>query len=172
MLHLGDIAVPTEPTETAWKLQSAVADATAKADSKAALALTLQSTMLAVLSLLASSRQAAGGFESVAAQTLLWLGVVLIMAGAGCAAWAVSPRLGKERRGADPDDDFLYFGHLRLMEPATLERALRNTDPLPSLTRQVVVMSEIAWAKHRRVQCSLVLAVAGYGSFAVATVFA
>lgn len=56
--------MPTEPTETAWKIQSAVADATAKADSKAALALTLQSTMLAVLSLLASSRRAAGGFES------------------------------------------------------------------------------------------------------------
>ncbi|MCP9213021.1 Pycsar system effector family protein [Streptomyces sp. NEAU-Y11] len=164
--------MPTEPTETAWKIQSAVADATAKADSKAALALTLQSTTLAVLSLLASSRRAVGGFESAASQTLLWLGIVLIMAGACCAAWAVSPRLGKERRGPEPDGDFLYFGHLRLMEPAVLEGVLRSTDPLPSLARQVVVMSEIAWAKHRRVQCSLVLAVAGCGCFAVATVFA
>ncbi|XUM02939.1 Pycsar system effector family protein [Streptomyces venezuelae ATCC 10712] len=163
--------MPNEPTETAWKIQSAVADATAKADSKAALALTLQSTTLAVLSLLASSRRAAGGFESAASQTLLWLGVVLIMAGVCCAAW-VSPRLGKERRGPEPDGDFLYFGHLRLMEPAALEGVLRSTDPLPSLTRQVVVMSEIAWAKHRRVQCSLVLAVAGCGCFAVATAFA
>ncbi|MFI0192749.1 Pycsar system effector family protein [Streptomyces sp. NPDC017082] len=164
--------MPTEPTETAWKIQSAVADATAKADSKAALALTLQSTTLAVLSLLASSRRAAGGFESVAAQSLLWLGIALIMAGACCAAWAVSPQLGKERRGPDPDADFLYFGHLRLMEPVVLERALRNTDPLPPLSRQVVVMSEIAWAKHRRVQCSLVLAVVGCGCFTLATVFA
>ncbi|MFC8176430.1 MULTISPECIES: Pycsar system effector family protein [unclassified Streptomyces] len=164
--------MPTEPTETAWKIQSAVADATAKADSKAALALTLQSTALAVLSLLASSRRAAGEFESAASQTLLWLGVVLIMAGVCCAASAVSPRLGKERRGPEPDGDFLYFGHLRLMEPAALEGVLRNTDPLPSLTRQVVVMSEIAWAKHRRVQCSLVLSVAGCGCFAMATAFA
>ncbi|MEV7405649.1 Pycsar system effector family protein [Streptomyces sp. NPDC091267] len=162
----------TEPTETAWKIQSAVADATAKADAKAALALTLQSTMLAVLSLLASSRRAAGEFESIAGQSLMWLGVVLIMAGACCAAWAVSPRLGKERRGPDPNGDFLYFGHLRLMEPAALERSLRDADPLPALTRQVVVMSEIAWSKHRRVQCSLLLAVAGCCSFAVATLFA
>ncbi|MEU3401235.1 Pycsar system effector family protein [Streptomyces filamentosus] len=168
----GDVTVPAEPTETAWKIQSAVADATAKADSKAALALTLQSTTLAVLSLLASSRRAAGGFDSVGAQTLLWLGVALLMAGACCAAWAVSPRLGKERRGPEPDSDFLYFGHLRLMEPDALERALRATDPLPSLTRQVVVMSEIAWAKHRRVQCSFMLAVAGCGFFAAATAFA
>ncbi|WP_461711601.1 hypothetical protein [Streptomyces sp. DSM 41013] len=56
--------MPTEPTETAWKIQLAVADETAKADSKAALALTLQSTTLAVLSLLASSRRAVGEFES------------------------------------------------------------------------------------------------------------
>ncbi|MCX4768316.1 Pycsar system effector family protein [Streptomyces sp. NBC_01285] len=164
--------MPPEPIETAWKIQSAVADATAKADAKAALALTLQSTTLAVLSLLASSRRAAGGFDSSVAQALLWIGVVLILAGACCAAWAVSPRLGKELRGPEPDSDFLYFGHLRLMEPAVLERELLNTDPLSALSRQVVVMSEIAWAKHRRVQCSLILSVVGCGAFAMATVFA
>ncbi|MFD9721984.1 Pycsar system effector family protein [Streptomyces sp. NPDC059076] len=169
---LGDVTVPTDPTETAWKIQSAIADATAKADSKAALALTLQSTTLALLSLVASSRRAAGGFESVASQTLLWLGVALILTGACCAAWAASPQLSRERRGTDPHGDFLYFGHLRRMAPVDLERALRDTDPLPSLTRQVVVMSEIAWAKHRRVQYSLVLAVAGCGSFAAAAAFA
>ncbi|CAM5360628.1 hypothetical protein SHIRM173S_13020 [Streptomyces hirsutus] len=43
-------------------------------------------------------------------------------------------------------------------------------DPLPPLSRQLVVMSEIAWTKHRRVQWSLTLAVAGCTAFALATV--
>ncbi|MGW4372720.1 Pycsar system effector family protein [Streptomyces albidoflavus] len=159
-----------ESTETAWRIQAAVADLTAKADSKASFALTMQSTSLAVLGLLASSQQSAGELDSGAARLLLWCGVLLMVGGACCAAWAISPNLRKERRGPERDDDFLYFGHVRHLEPATLEAVLRDKDPLPPLARQLVVMSEIAWIKHRRVQWSLMLAVAGCTAFALATV--
>ncbi|MFJ2417758.1 MULTISPECIES: Pycsar system effector family protein [Streptomyces] len=159
-----------ESTETAWRIQAAVADLTAKADSKASFALTMQSTALAVLGLLASSQRAAGDLESGASRLLLWCGVLLMVGGASCAAWAISPNLRKERRGPERDDDFLYFGHVRHLEPAELEEVLRNKDPLPPLSRQLVVMSEIAWTKHRRVQWSLTLAVAGCTAFALATV--
>ncbi|MGW3122010.1 Pycsar system effector family protein [Streptomyces sp. NPDC001107] len=161
-----------EPTETAWRIQAAVADWTAKADSKASFALTMQSTALAVLGLLATSRRAAGDLDSAVPRLLLWVGVLLMVAGVSCAAWAISPNLRKERRGPETSDDFLYFGHLRHLEPAVLEAALRDKDPLPSLSRQVVVMSEIAWTKHRRVQWSLMLAVAGCAAFGLATVVA
>ncbi|MER7645165.1 Pycsar system effector family protein [Streptomyces sp. NPDC126522] len=159
-----------EPTETAWRIQAAVADWTAKADSKASFALTMQSTALAVLGLLAASRRAGGDLDSTVPRLLLWIGVLLMAAGVGFAAWAISPNLSKERRGPESDDDFLYFGHVRHLDPAVLEAALRDKDPLPSLSRQVVVMSEIAWNKHRRVQWSLMLAVAGCAAFGLATV--
>ncbi|MEU9168737.1 Pycsar system effector family protein [Streptomyces sp. NPDC048420] len=161
-----------EPTETAWRIQTAVADWTAKADSKASFALTMQSTALAVLGLLATSKRAAGDLDSPVPRLLLWIGVLFMVAGVSCAAWAISPNLRKERRGPQHDDDFLYFGHVRHMDPAVLEAALRNKDPLSSLSRQVVVMSEIAWNKHRRVQWSLMLAVAGCAAFGLATVIA
>ncbi|MGW3130659.1 Pycsar system effector family protein [Streptomyces sp. NPDC001123] len=161
-----------EPTETAWRIQAAVADWTAKADAKASFALTMQSTALAVLGLLATSKRAAGGLDSPVPRLLLWVGVLLMVAGVSCATWAISPNLRKERRGPEIGDDFLYFGHLRHLDPTVLEAALRDKDPLPSLSRQVVVMSEIAWTKHRRVQWSLMLAVAGCAAFGLATVVA
>ncbi|WP_369263531.1 Pycsar system effector family protein [Streptomyces sp. R35] len=154
-----------EPTETAWRIQAAVADWTAKADSKASFALTMQSTALAVLGLLATSGRAAGDLDSTVARLLLCIGVLLMAAGVSCAAWAISPNLRKERRGPEEDDDFLYFGHVRHLDPA-----LGDKDPLPSLSRQVVVMSEIAWNKHRQVQWSLLLPVAGGAAFGLATV--
>ncbi|MEU8945311.1 Pycsar system effector family protein [Streptomyces sp. NPDC048489] len=159
-----------EPTETAWRIQAAVADWTAKADAKASFALTMQSTALAVLGLLTTSKRAGGDLDSTTPRLLLWIGVLLMVAGVSFAAWAISPNLSKERRGPESDDDFLYFGHVRHLDPAVLEAALRDKDPLPSLSRQVVVMSEIAWNKHRRVQWSLMLAVAGCAAFGLATV--
>ena len=159
-----------EPTETAWRIQAAVADLTAKADSKASFALAMQSTALAVVGLIAGSQRAAGDLDSGVTRLLLWCGVSIMVGGASCAAWAISPNLRKERRGAERDDDFLYFGHVRHLEPAALEEILRDKDPLPPLSRQLVVMSEIAWTKHRRVQWSLILAVAGCAAIALATV--
>jgi hypothetical protein len=159
-----------DPTETAWRIQAAVADWTAKADSKASFALTMESTALAVLGLLASSNRVASGLDAGASRLLLWIGVLFMAGGVGCAAWAISPNLRKERRGPESDDDFLYFGHIRHLDPGVLEAVLRDKDPLPALSRQVVVMSEIAWTKHRRVQWSLILAVAGCTAFGLATV--
>ncbi|CAM5355490.1 hypothetical protein SHIRM173S_02032 [Streptomyces hirsutus] len=71
-----------ESTETAWRIQAAVADLTAKADSKASFALTMQSTALAVLGLLASSQRAAGDLDSGASRLLLWCGALLMVGGA------------------------------------------------------------------------------------------
>lgn len=150
-----------DPVEAAWKVHGALADWTGKADIKASFALTLQSTILAVLGVLAGSGQGFRDLGSGAARPLLWVGAGLLACGAACAAVAISPNLRKERRGPAVDDDFLYFGHLRTWDPNELETALRDKDLLPALSRQLIVMSEIAWSKHRRVQWSLVLAVAG-----------
>ncbi|MFD9571464.1 Pycsar system effector family protein [Streptomyces sp. NPDC059982] len=157
-----------DPLETAWKLHSAISDWTGKADVKASFALTLQSTILAVLGVLAGSSQGTKGLGSGAARPLLWMGVVFLACGACCAAAAISPNLRKERRSLEAGEDFLFFGHVRTWEPANLESALREKDPLPALSRQLVVMSEIAWTKHRRVQWSLLLAVPGVVALSLA----
>jgi hypothetical protein len=62
----------------------------------------------------------------------------------------------------------VYFGDLRHWEPEHLAEKLTTTSPLASLTRQLVDMSQIAWAKHKRVRQSLVLAVAGVAVTALA----
>ncbi|WP_218776481.1 Pycsar system effector family protein, partial [Streptomyces alboverticillatus] len=103
-------------------------------------------------------------------QVLGWAGVLTLLAGACLAAAAVSPNLRSERRGQEPDEDYLFFGHLRHFEPEQLEGALRERDLLAALSRQLVVMSEIAWAKHRRVQWSFAAAVTGSGALGIAAV--
>ncbi|MFF1308656.1 Pycsar system effector family protein [Streptomyces sp. NPDC058307] len=149
-----------DPLETAWKIQAALADSTGKADTKASIALSLQSTVLALLGVLAASGRGVGA-RNMAGHVLLWTGGCILLCGALLAAAAVAPNLRLERRGPGPDDDYLFFGHLRHFEPETLEAALRSGSALSALSRQIVVMSEIAWTKHRRVQLSLLLAVTG-----------
>ncbi|MEU7166976.1 Pycsar system effector family protein [Streptomyces morookaense] len=161
-----------DPLETAWKIQSGLNDSTGKADTKASFALAIQSTVLALLGILANAGE---GFlskpRSGASSAFLWTGVALLACGAGFAAAAVSPNLRKERRGPQPGDDFLFFGHLRRWDPAALETALKEKDLLPQLSRQIVVMSEIAWTKHRRVQWSFALAATGSAALGVAAIF-
>ncbi|WP_368067388.1 Pycsar system effector family protein [Streptomyces sp. VNUA116] len=150
-----------DPLEMAWKMHAALADWIGKADSKASFALTAQSATLALLGILVGSGRVDTGSGSDTSQALLWAGALFLAGGAACAAVTVSPNLRKERRGANADDDFLFFGHLRSWAPTELETALRDKDPLPALSRQLVVMSEVAWTKHRWVQWSFVLAAAG-----------
>ncbi|MGW9426664.1 Pycsar system effector family protein [Streptomyces decoyicus] len=161
-----------DPLETAWKLQAGLADSTGKADAKASFALAIQSTALALLGILTSTGRSPSNPSHGASLIFLWAGVLLLASGACCAASAVSPNLRKERRGPQSDDDFLFFGHLRHWDPAALEAAIKDKDLLPQLSRQIVVMSEIAWTKHRRVQWSFALAAAGAAALGLAAIFA
>lgn len=160
----------SDPLETAWKLQAGLADSTGKADTKASFALAIQSTALVLLGVLTSAGTSPGSPKHGISLALLWAGAVLLACGACCAAAAVSPNLRKERRGPQPDDDVLFFGHLRHWDPSELEAALKNKDLLPNLSRQIVVMSEIAWTKHRRVQWSFALAAAGSAALGLAAI--
>ncbi|MFC4332028.1 Pycsar system effector family protein [Streptomyces andamanensis] len=159
-----------ESTKTAWRIQAAVADGMAKADSKASFALTMQSAALAVLVLLATSARAVGDLDAAAPKALSWRGILRMTGGVSCAARASSPNLGNERQGPEGEGDFLCFGHVRRLDPAVLEAALRGNDPLLSPSRHMVMTSEIAWTKHRRVQWLLPLAAAGRAAFGLAMV--
>ncbi|MFB6788707.1 Pycsar system effector family protein [Streptomyces olivaceus] len=146
-----------DPLDTAWRVHSVLVEWTGKADAKATFALTLQSTSLAIVAVLAGSGQVLSSSSRPAATVILIFGTVLLAGGAGLAIAAVSPNLFARNRGQPhtPGGSFLYFGDLRSWDPGVLETTLRESDPLPPLVRQLVVMSSIAWVKHRRVQWSL-----------------
>ncbi|MEU3418626.1 Pycsar system effector family protein [Streptomyces murinus] len=149
-----------EARETAWKVHDAVMDWTGKVDAKAAFALTLESAILAGVAAVAASdhrfaRQ--GGAVGV----LLWLGVALLVAGTALAVLVVTPRVRSKHVAAEASTNFVFFGHLQHWTPQDLEQALESQDPLPMLSRQLVVTSKIAWRKHVYVKWSFRLAAVG-----------
>lgn len=54
-------------------------------------------------------------------------------------------------------ENFIFFGHAQYWESDDLATALKERDILPMITRQIVIMAEIAWKKHRWVQVSMTL---------------
>ncbi|MGK5640670.1 Pycsar system effector family protein [Streptomyces sp. URMC 126] len=151
--------MPESPQDTAWRLHSALSDWTGKADVKASFALTVQSAVLLVLGLTAGVGRGFGRTGGLAT-ALLWAGVAALVAGLACAVLAVAPTLRADVPGP-AEERFVYFGHLRHWEPGALEYRLREADPLPALSRELVVMSRIAWRKHVYVRWSLVCAAVG-----------
>ncbi|MDF3290722.1 Pycsar system effector family protein [Streptomyces silvisoli] len=149
----------TNGVDTAWHLYASLSDWTGKIDSKASFALTLESAALAGVAALAGSGHRFGRLSGFWAVGGFWLGVFLLGLAAALAVAVVIPR--SEGEPAPSSDDFVFYGHLRYWSPEKLATRLADADLLPVLSRELVIMSRIAWTKHRRVQQSLLLAVAG-----------
>ncbi|MFW0872021.1 Pycsar system effector family protein [Rhodococcoides corynebacterioides] len=149
-----------DPTDTAWKIHSALTDWTGKVDTKASFALTIESAVLAGVVTLSGNDRALADLHGWG---VLWyvLGVVTLVAGLLCAVWAVRPRLRAQQLTNEVPTNFVYFGHLRQLTPAEVEINLRSDDILPVLSKQLIDMSKISWTKHRLVQVSLTLAPVG-----------
>ncbi len=143
--------------ENAWRIHDAQMDWTGKVDAKAAFALTIHGALLA----------AAGGLlpdmNSNLEYVLLGFGVFLLMTGLIVAASVVAPRLRSRHLETETKSNFIYFGHARNWSSEAMARALVGTDLMDQVTRQIVVMAEIAWRKHRRVGASIWFAVVGGG---------
>jgi hypothetical protein len=147
---------------TAWQLHASLSDWTGKIDSKASFALSLESAALAGVAALAGPGHRFGRLSGFWAVGGFWLGVVLLGVAAIIAVAVVVPRgRGDREEGPPTRDDFIFYGHLRHWTPEELAAQLAEADVLAALSRQLVVSSKIAWTKHRRVQQSLILAVAG-----------
>lgn len=148
-------------TETAWRIHASLADWTGKVDAKAAFALSIESAVLAGTAALSRDGGPLHDVSGAAPTGLLWAGTALLALSVLLSVAAVAPRL----KGGPPHPGgsagFVYFGHLRHWDPARLEESIRTGDALPALSRQLVVMSQVAWRKHRLVQASLAAATAG-----------
>lgn len=151
--------------EFAWKVHAAQEAWTAKVDGKAAITFTVELALLAALI-------AAHGHGKLidrmhgAGRVLAEIGTAMALLSALCAGMTVMPRLGSRVKNAlQSTGNFIYFGHTRHWKPADLrDRIARLTqdEELDLLSRQLVVMSELNWAKHRWMQLAMVLALASF----------
>ncbi|MYS22754.1 MULTISPECIES: Pycsar system effector family protein [unclassified Streptomyces] len=130
-------------------------------DNKAVFALSIESAMLAATAALSSGAASPLGVGSTPGIWLLRSALVLLAAAALLSIGVVTPRMRGGGVRVDWPDNFTYFGHLRLWEPDALAARLRDADPLTSLSRQIVAMSQIAWRKYVLVRLSLLLAAIG-----------
>lgn len=161
-MGMGDFLMSDhDPIETAWRIHGAQVDWIGKVDSKASFALAIESAVL--VSVAGASQDGPlshlSGFWELA---LYRGGIICLIVGVLLAITVVAPRI----RSGHPDEEvkkkhFIHFGHLRHWEPQELARALQDADLLAVLCDQVVIMAQIAWSKHLRVQASLAAGVAG-----------
>ncbi|MCX4776509.1 Pycsar system effector family protein [Streptomyces sp. NBC_01264] len=138
-------------------------DWTGKVDAKAAFALTIESAVLALAATLSRPLADLGGGR----RAVFLAGGAVVAAAALFAMVAVFPRMSGRTARRFSAGDLVYFGHIRHWDPAELALTLRTVDPLPSLSRQLVAMSRVAWRKHRCVQASLCAAAVGAALLAV-----
>jgi Family of unknown function (DUF5706) len=165
-------AEPTEKraTEFAWRVHSAQESWANKGDIKASILLAFEGGALyAVISAQGKDGFLArlGGWHHPAETT----GIALLLLAILAAAIAVFPRLGRAGTHRDNRQHPIYFGNLRHWNAAELKDHLArlNTDEeLDALSQQLVEMARHNWSKHRWVQISLVLSLAGILVIAVA----
>jgi len=155
-------AAPARAVDFGWKVHAAQEAWTAKVDTKAAIFFTLQTALLAALIAAHARDRLLGqltGWRHVLGDISIGLsGLAVLVAGA-----AVVPLLGRSAtHRRDHRDHLIYFGHLRHWDADDLAARLKKLtieDELQQLSRQLVELSRRNWAKHRRLQAALTLAV-------------
>lgn len=109
--------------EVAWRVHGALVEHTAKADSKAGFALSMEVAVLgAAMALTSPSRifaELGAGWVTVP----FYVGTSLILCAATVAIAAVAPRIQPRRSERHRRANFIYFGHLRFWDqPSSLKR--------------------------------------------------
>lgn len=143
--------------DNAWKIHAAQAEWTGKVDAKASFAFAIESAIIATTVALSANGRLYSNLNGWLSGAFFWLGILSLLAGAFFALVVVRPRLKADAVKKMADDNFIYFGHAQYWEIDDLAKALRERDILPVITRQIVVMADIAWQKHRWVQLSMTL---------------
>lgn len=149
---------PKRAIEFAWRVHAAQGSWAGNADVKASILLALEGGVLyAALGggILARSGNTARHATSVS-------GVVMLLAAIAASALVIFPRLGRVQNSHRPH--VVYFGDLRHWNGLDLSAhiaQLSDDEQLKVLSQQLTQMSRLNWVKHRWVQVSLLLALAG-----------
>jgi Family of unknown function (DUF5706) len=142
----------------AWRIHDALVAWTSNVDSKASFALAIESAVAAALVALCGHGARLSHLYGAWSTAFFSAGAVTLAAALVCVLYVVRPRLRSKEVDREWRNGLIYFGHLRHWSATELEAELRNGDMLPILSRQLVAMSGIAWAKHRMLQLSMTLA--------------
>ena len=143
--------------DNAWKIHAAQAEWTGKVDAKASFAFAVESAIIATTVALSADGRLFSDPNGWPDSAFYWIGILSLLAGAFFALVVVTPRLKADIVKKMAGDNFIYFGHAQYWESDDLATALKERDILPVITRQIVVMADIAWQKHRWVQLSMTL---------------
>lgn len=143
--------------DNAWKIHAAQTEWTGKVDAKASFAFAVESAIIATTVALSADGRLFSNFNGWLEGAFYWVGILSLMAGAFFALVVVTPRIKADIVKITAGDNFIYFGHAQYWESDDLAAVLKERDILPVITRQIVVMAEIAWQKHRWVQLSMTL---------------
>jgi hypothetical protein len=158
-----------EGLDFGWRVHGALDAWTGKVDTKASIALALESAIFGfVVSRTDDGRQ----FDALSGVNECWFygGLVLVLAAALFALAAVMPQLNRRQSRQQWRSNMIYFGHLRHWDPADLQKALVVDLPQEEqLARQLVAMSKIAWRKHAALQYSLWALLLGVSCLLLAT---
>lgn len=147
--------------EQAWKIHQAQAEWTGRVDAKASFAFTIESAAIATTVALSDGDRLFSNRSGNFVEVMYWGGLFALLAGAFFAVAVVMPRLRSDVARKAAKNNFIYFGHVRHWDSVELAAALQDSDILAVLTRQIVVMGDIAWKKHRWVQISMVCGAIG-----------
>jgi Family of unknown function (DUF5706) len=154
------VTKPPDSEDYAWRIHGALDSWTGKVDTKASIALAVESAVLGFALAQSEKGKALAGLDG-AARCWYHLGLALVVVSIACALWVVFPRLRRwrTRRGSGEwKKNTIYFGHLRHWDPDELAPALNDAylSHGDQLAAQLVRMSKIAWSKHSWLQGSLI----------------
>jgi hypothetical protein len=163
--------VRSSPAEFAWRVHSALEAWTAKVDMKASILLAFQGGAFIFA---ATSRDVVLDGTDRRPAMVAALGAVMLVTATALAATAILPFLGSTRaHRAARVHEWIYFGHLRLWDPAELALRLSRLtihDEVQALSAQLVRMSRLNWRKHRLLQGSVALTLSAMTVMLVAVV--
>lgn len=153
----------------AWRVHGALDSWTGKVDTKASITLAIESAVLGFVVTLSKDGERLADLTG-ASKSLYHLGIVALSAAVFFALRVVMPQLRRRRAKREWTGNMIYFGHLRHWDPSDLAVALRSKRIYEvQLAKQLVVMADIAWRKHARLQWSIAFLVVG--AFCLALTF-
>lgn len=147
----------------AWRVHDALDSWTGKVDTKASIALALES---AVLGFVITLSEKGGHFATLHGSKLILyrVGFGLLIVSIITSLAVVFPQLARYKARRNWRSNMIFFGHLRHWNAKELAAALADDPPeLEQVARQLVQMSRIAWRKHAWLQWSLFALAVGSG---------
>lgn len=150
-----------------WRVHAALDSWTGKVDTKASIALAIES---AVFGFVVTLTKRGEQFTSLHGSDLVVfrIGSGFLLVAIFLSLLVVAPQLNRRQAKQIWSSNMIYFGHLRHWDPKKLAQALDTDQPYgEQLARQLVTMAKIAWRKHALLQYSLACLVLGGGCLIV-----